>query len=271
MNLRLLQICLAATSITGCCICSGAWSSELNLQGLKSNQVSKRDAGSAAILEGATRVHRIFVTDRTSSWTKREKSISGDRVAESYGFIESHARQYGVKTSLDDDVSADVYWAAGIPTEAFADPDWTEQVIRAASHGTGNELVARLRRKYEVDNVAICLHVNKAALSYNLAHYKDVDAKYLAERMICFTRYPDGRPTAAATYVHEMLHLFGAGDLYFPYDRSSERKELARRLFPDDVMRRVDYDLSRLTIGRFTAFRVGWLNRLDHAYRVFED
>jgi hypothetical protein len=117
----------------------------------------------------------------------------------------------------------------------------------------------------------LCLHVHKPGLSYNLAHYDGVEDTYLAERMICFTRYPDGRPTAAATYAHEILHLFGAGDLYFPYDRASHRKEMARRYFPDDVMRRVDYDMSRLTVGPFTAFRVGWLYKLKPEYRVLED
>ena len=117
----------------------------------------------------------------------------------------------------------------------------------------------------------MCFHVNKAALSYNLAHYDHVDDTYVAERMICFTHYPDGRPTAAATYAHEILHLFGAGDLYFPYDRDERRKELARRWFRDDVMLRVDYDMSRLTIGHFTAFRVGWLDKLKPEYEVFED
>ena len=98
-----------------------------------------------------------------------------------------------------------------------------------------------------------------------------MDDTYLAERMICFTRYPDGRTTAAATYAHEILHLFGAGDLYFPYDRVARRKEMARRAFPDDVMRRVDYDIATLSVGPFTAFRVGWLDELKPEYRVFED
>ena len=42
-------------------------------------------------------------------------------------------------------------------------------------------------------------------------------------------------------------------------------------LFPNDVMYRVDYDISRLSVGAYTAFRVGWLDNLPEAYRSFED
>jgi hypothetical protein len=148
---------------------------------------------------------------------------------------------------------------------------WTENVIRRSAGSSAVELVKRTKDQHETDNVIICLHVNKPALSYNLAYYDNVDRLYGAERMICFSSYPDGRQTAAATYAHEILHLFGAGDLYFPYDRDDARKDRAARLFPNDVMYRVDYDLNRLDVGAYTAFRVGWTNKLDPRYEVFDD
>ena len=115
------------------------------------------------------------------------------------------------------------------------------------------------------------MHVDKAALSYNLAYYAHIAPEYAAERMICYSRYPDGRPTADATYAHEVLHLFGAGDLYFPYDTDSGRKREAQAQFPNDVMLRVDYDLKGLDIGEFTAYRIGWRDQLEGSLRHFED
>ena len=46
-----------------------------------------------------------------------------------------------------------------------------------------------------MDHVLFALHVNKAALSNNLTYYDHVDRTYAAERIICYDRYPDGRPT----------------------------------------------------------------------------
>ena len=72
-----------------------------------------------------------------------------------------------------------------------------------------------------------------------------------------------------ATIAHEMLHPFGADDLYFPYDTDTARAELAKEYFPDDIMLRVDPLLSTLTIGAYTAYKVGWTDSLDPKYEVF--
>ena len=136
---------------------------------------------------------------------------------------------------------------------------------------SGPALVDHLRRQYGAAQVAFCLHINRAGISYNLAFYDRVRREYAAERMVCFAEYPDGRPTATATYAHELLHLFGAGDLYFPYDQTEERKELAQRYFPSDIMLRVDYDIQQLMVGPFTAFRIGWRDTLDPMWHRLED
>ena len=239
--------------------------------GLKSNQASKRDAGSASVFAGSSLIYQVFLSDKTCSWTESQKETVLRNMDQALGFIVRQSHHYGVKVSFQQEEAREVVFDGVVPTSTFVDPKWTEQVIESLNHGSGNELVAQLRRQYQVDHVLLCLHVNKPALSYNLAHYDGVDGTYSAERMVCFTRYPDGRATAAATYSHEILHLFGAGDLYFPYDEGRQRKDQARRLFPDDVMRRVDYDISRLVVGPFTAFRVGWLDELKPEYRAFED
>jgi hypothetical protein len=74
-----------------------------------------------------------------------------------------------------------------------------------------------------------------------------------------------------ASYAHEILHGFGAGELYFPYDKSDSRRRLAGKIFPWDVMYRVEYKLRGLEIGAYTAYRLGWLDTLEDEHRVFED
>ncbi|HEY6563264.1 MAG TPA: hypothetical protein VIY86_02100, partial [Pirellulaceae bacterium] len=151
------------------------------------------------------------------------------------------------------------------------DPQWTEAILKATAGGNGEDLLASLRREFNADELLVCFHVNQPALSYNLAYYDEVRPEYLVERMICFSQYPDGRFTSAATYAHEILHLFGAGDLYFPYDTGETRKRDATRWFPSDIMLRVDYDIDRLRVGPFTAFRIGWRSSLDPQWKHLED
>ena len=152
----------------------------------------------------------------------------------------------------------------------FADPVWTERLIQSTGAADGNGLVADLKRRHRADAVLLAIHVNKAAASYNLTFYDGVSPVYAAERIVCFSRYPDQTPICAASYAHEILHSFGAGELYFPFDRTDERAKRAKKRFPNDVMFRVDRNLAALDVGPFTAYRIGWLDHLDADLRGFE-
>lgn len=238
---------------------------------MKSNQASKRDIGSANILSGRVAICHIFCFDKESYWRPGERNRVLALMQQAFTFITKHSQAHQKRVQFVERVIGPVSVERTISTDSMADPIWTEDVIQLASHSTGQDLVTRLERETQADSVIICLHVNKSALSYNLAYYDNVAKKFDAERMVCFARYPDDRETAAATHAHEILHLFGAGDLYFPYDITSDRKLQAAALFPNDVMYRVDYNIGRLNVGPFTAFRVGWTNQLDAQLRIFED
>jgi len=237
----------------------------------KSNQATKRNIGSATILNGDVYVHHIFLGDKTSSWTEFEKDQVKRKLNEAYNFINVYSRQYNKQVRFFDEFATDVTIRSRIPRDAHADPRWTEVVIAMGDDGSAEKTIRRIKTEKNVENAIICLHVNKAALSYNLAYYENVTRCYAAERMVCFTSYPDGRETSAATYAHEILHLFGAGDLYFPYDKTPDRKTEAGRLFPNDVMFRVDYDIFQLNVGKFTAYRIGWEDHLSSDYLHLED
>jgi hypothetical protein len=264
---RLPTAILLLLLLATCTIAKG----DLVTRGLKSNQASKRNSGSARRLSGTILIQQIFVSDRESSWTDDEKANVRRKVDESLIFITRHARQYGQRVQFATTITPQTVPLNRVPLDTFVDPEWTETAIRTGCGMSSNDLVLHLRREYRADNVLLCLHANRSALSYNLAHYADVEGTYQAERMICYTHYPDGRETATATYAHEILHLFGAGDLYFPYDRLQRRRRLARQYFPNDIMLRVDYDLNSLNVGSFTAYRVGWTNGLERRFSLFED
>ena len=238
---------------------------------LLSNHASRRGSGSAAILTGRVVVWHLWAEDAASSWTDAEQADIGGRVREALGFLVREAHAHGVDVAFVEETAGRVRSPAEIPTDMFAHPIWTERLVQATGAASANRLVADLRRRHGAGAALIALHVNKAALSYNLTFYAGVDPLYAAERIVCFARYPDGTPTCAASYAHEILHNFGAGELYFPFDRTDTRAKRARQLFPNDVMSRVDRDIAKVHVGPFTAYRVGWTDRLDPDLRGFED
>lgn len=238
---------------------------------LLANQASKRNIGSASICRGKVLIAEIFVDDLDSGWSSDEIQEVGRRMDAAAQFVIMQGKGFNEEISVARIEPARIRWEQAVPLDSTAHPGWTEKLIRRASGLSAVAWTQQLKEEKKVDSVLICLHVDKAALSYNLAYYTSIAEEFMAERMICFTRYPDGRATADATYAHEILHLFGAGDLYFPYDATADRMREAQVQFPNDVMLRVDYDLSQLNVGEFTAYRVGWLNSLAEKLRRFED
>lgn len=240
-------------------------------KGLKTNQATKRNNGSAGVLLGPVCLYNLFVSDKESGWSKQERDNVRVRMEAAAEFISLHARRYGKNLNIVQAYKDDLKYEAGLPTDMFASPVWTEEVLKTTGAASGNELVLQLKKKYKVEHVLLVIHVNKKATSYSLSFYDNIDQMYAAERVVCFNQYGDGRLSAAATYAHEILHGFGAGELYFPFDEGDARKKLGTMLFPDDVMRRVDYDIRRVNIGAYTAYRVGWLDTLGDEYKSFED
>ena len=239
--------------------------------GRKCNQAGKRGCGSAAWLRGKVHLCNLFVHDRQSRWSDEDRRAVGRRMDEAVRFLLAQARRYRVEVSFTQETLAEVACDQAIPTDMFACPDWIESAVRRAGHDSANDLVRGLRRRTGCQEVVLLVHVNKRATSYNLTFSDGIHNDFHAERAVMFTRYRDGRPTCAGSYAHEILHNFGAGELYFPFDSDARRKTLASGMFPDDVMHRVDYDLRRISVGDYTAYRVGWLDRLDARYKVFED
>lgn len=241
---------------------------------LKSNQSSKRNSGSAAVLKGKCGIINIYIEDNESSWTFEQKTRTFENMSLAIYFIKEAACKYGMDLEIsrvEFGYDRAIKYNGIVPTDMFDDPVWTEDVIKSLGYFSSFTAVESLRQRYAVEQVVLVYHINKQGTSYNLSFYKDTSPQWYAERNVIFTRYNSGNPTASGTFVHEILHSFGAGELYFPYDTTDERKQLAQKYFPNDIMSRIDYDISKLDIGRYTAYRIGWIDKLDELYCVFED
>ena len=238
---------------------------------VQSNHASRRNNGSAAVLRGRVILYHLWAEDAGSSWTAVQQADVQDRVCAAIGFLNRRARTSGGDLAFIEESAGRVRSASDLPTDMFADPIWTEHLVQSTGTADANRLVADLKRHHRGDGVLLVIHVNKAAASYNLTFYAGVHPAYAVERIVCFSRYPDQTPTCAASYAHEILHAFGAGELYFPFDRTDERAKRAKRLFPNDIMFRVDRNLDALNIGPWTAYRIGWTDHLDADLRALED
>lgn len=97
----------------------------------------------------------------------------------------------------------------------------------------------------EQEAVRVLLFVNKRGRSFacpsNDAAVIYNDSGYMLDTVIA----------------HELLHLYGASDLYQVDRFTREQAKLASRLYPKDIMNTHD-NLKKLRINPFTAFKIGW-------------
>jgi len=75
---------------------------------------------------------------------------------------------------------------------------------------------------------------------------------------IIYCRSTYGISTDQYVISHEMLHQFGAWDLYFGTSQSEEQAAKAKELYPHSVMISTHRNKADLEVDDLTAWRVGW-------------
>lgn len=223
---------------------------------------------------------RIFITDSQSDWPKDRVEQVNKLYKDGTDFILREAKKYNV-----DDVSfaeevIDYKAEFVIPT-AMGDAKWRGNAMMAAvgasmpkdADKSPEGIVNYLKKKHNAKNIGVFFHVNKGAKSYTKCNYRGTHTRGFAECGILYHRYSEGKGqvTLAATYAHEILHLFGASELYFPYDKTKDRKNLAKQMFHSEIMSSVQKDIMSQCISEYTAYRIGWVDTLKKEHEVFED
>ena len=121
-------------------------------------------------------------------------------------------------------------------------------------------LIAHLRDEYNVESVALLFLVSNyykedISIAINTLDTQDV------EFAIVSYKYP-------SEIAHNILHLYGAADLYkTPFRRNDKKIKEALQLFPEDIMQDPDAnDIWSLEIGEFTKYLIGWTDDLDSEF-----
>lgn len=124
-------------------------------------------------------------------------------------------------------------------------------------------LVAYLRDENQVESVALLFMVNNyfktdISIPVNILDTEDV------EFSIVSYKYP-------AEIVHNILHLFGASDLYKTvYRRTDTKIKALQQAFPTDIMQDVyALPLEKCTISPYTRYLIGWSDTLAPEYHPF--
>ncbi len=228
------------------------------------------NVGSSKTLQGTCLFIRVYLSDKESHFTENAKQDSFYFLRGAIYYLSHQAEKYNQALTFiynEPDTVIDYNIDYIIPRNYEG---WNYNELISEIYSLYN--VDALVEKYNADNVAFILHINKVGRAFAVQSKKDVE---LNEAAIIY-RYsgneiPDGVQFTrgdSPTYIHELLHLFGAIDLYTLDDK---RLALAKQYFPNDCMLVGDVDFSddSTSIGPLTAYLIGWTEELNEKYQVF--
>ncbi len=235
--------------------------------GLKPGQ----NEGSAKRLTGKCLVINLFIDDAVSKWS--DDDIEGTLAFVNAGtdFISAQAEAYGADLSLYvTDKRSSVYLKTSRNiTTSMEDYLWIELLFADTTYRNLEGCVSSYFDLDEYDNWCVLLHINKMGRSYALAcnsTFYDYNI-YSSERAVMYysTDTDYTYYSVAGTYAHELLHLFGAGDLYDNFI-SPDAAEALEHFYPNAIMSVVGNDMEMFGICPYTAYLIGWIDSIPEPF-----
>jgi hypothetical protein len=211
-------------------------------------------SGSTAnkLLGEITTVH-IFVSTLGNEWSRTDKDKVKKVINAGHTFLTRRGSEQGkvVKfhASYVGDMTDVVVEKLPRSFEYGNDPDFrSDGLAKHLGFSNQGELLKFTRDNSPSREVVFFVWVNGKGRSYAMFPFGE-DLR----RSIVFYN----SPALEFTYAHELLHMFGAPDLY----EEQAGAFLATNIdifYPNDIMHASSYDINKLDIGLITASYIGW-------------
>lgn len=228
------------------------------------NPRSSYKLGSARSLEGKNLIYSLFVDTPDAKWTQRDKKNALKELEIAKEYIEAEAKSYHKKVDLvvDFEENEDLTGNARI-NFSLKDGEDYEEVLDEEIAGWLEDQVdyEALVKEYKAKGIAMIVFVNHKGSTYAIC-YDGVDNP--KESLVMFAE------EVPAVYAHEILHLFGAHDLYEEAEYTEEVCEYVKKAYPDEIMYTVRDQNGRLNnseiqneLSPITAYHLGWVSYIE--------
>lgn len=225
------------------------------------NPRSSYGLGSAEYLKGRNLLYSLFVDTNESSWEEAEKEESLSRLKLAAGYIEDAAKEYHHKTELicDWQEYKDLTGSAGVNFAINDDVDFEDRLDQEIARWVKEKIdFEQLLKEYRAEGIALLVFVDNPGSSYAIVFDGTDNPK---ESVILFDKEPP------SVYVHEILHVYGAHDLYRDAEYTSEVSDYVKETYPLEIMYTVldsggliyDDRIANM-ISPITAYHLGWID-----------
>lgn len=209
--------------------------------------------GSAKYLEGRTVFYSMFVDTPESSWTQEDKEEALTELAVATDYIVEAAEDYhkDVEFIFDWNENPDLSGEATIDFPVSNEADFQDSLDAKISVWMKRTIpFETLLEESEADQYALLVFVHNPGTSYAIV-YDGLDNP--RESLIVFDEEPP------SVYAHEILHLFGAHDLYAGAEYTKEVTDYVSQAYPQEIMYTAMGQES-IEISPITAYHLGWID-----------
>ncbi|MCR5501912.1 MAG: hypothetical protein K6F53_02795 [Lachnospiraceae bacterium] len=221
--------------------------------------LSSFNRGSVKKLTGKNVIVSLFADTMYSRWEEEEKRETLEKLRTACGYLEEEAKEAGVPLELvyDWQEEPELSRSGRVFFPINEDTCYSGLLDRRIAFWLGHTVsYEKLLRKYRADGIAMMIHFRQEGRSYAICF--DGEDIY-KETMVVF------RDANAASYAHELLHLFGAHDLYEGAEYTDDCVSYIMEHYPNELMLTVtEKDPKRITqkISPITAYHIGWTDDL---------
>lgn len=228
------------------------------------NPRSSYGLGSAAYLEGDNLLYSLFVDTPESSFEEEDKEEVLKKLLCAADYIETEAEEYGcdVKLICDFDEQPLLTGSARVDFAVADEEDFLEALDEEIAVWTEEQIdYEKLKKAYRAEGLALLVFINNPGTSYAIV-YDGTDLQ--KESLVLFAEEPP------SVYAHEILHLFGAHDLYSGAEYTKEIAEYVAKNYPTEIMYTVlspnqtaQQEKIENSISPITAYHLGWIDEIE--------
>ncbi len=256
---------------------------KLRVRDKDANDTSERTigVGSAKQLNGRVFVLSLFIGS-SIPWRKDEIHRLNDSVIEAEQWLMQQALRYGKNVQFHNyshGTDGNLFMS-NIPTSSSssrARTYWNE-MLKRVGWKDGKEVMHWARQNAGCNQSMVLVFANTQGRSYACQAAASSNRRPTIDSLeaCCLLRPAENTLATPATIAHEMLHLFGAWDLYKYYldvdnnHDDTNRAMRAEQMFPNSIMLRTNLPLSQLVIDEVNAWLVGLKEEGKDWYRWFE-
>jgi disulfide oxidoreductase YuzD len=241
-----------------------------------------KNTGTAKTMLGKTYILSIF-SSTPSPFSDAEIKRRQNGLHEATAWLTAQAKRYNQDISFKMGEFQDIK----ITSEILLDADkidkiaedhllYSRSAIDVALEAAGNtqESLKEFVKKDcpECQNIVVLVYLNQKGRSYAHSYEKEMNPQEnFQEGALLFNSQDDA--TLPSELAHEILHCFGAYDLYaIDENKPAEKKrqKLMEKTFPQDIMLELEYPNepnNKKRIDNFTAYAIGWLSSYNQAWK----